>query len=59
MKQETNLTVSILEMPGAIGVLKASQLARLIEGYIKGNPEIAEQRKEEINEQEQRNVSLV
>lgn len=59
MKQQTDLTVSVLEMPGAVGAMKASQLARQIEGYIKAHPEIVEQRKEEINEQEQRNVSLV
>ena len=42
MKQETNLTVSIMEMPGAVGKMKASQLAHLIAGYIKEHPEIAE-----------------
>lgn len=46
MKQQTDLTVSILETPGAVGTMKASQLARLIEGHIKAHPEIAEPRNE-------------
>lgn len=46
MKQETNLTVSVLNMPGAVSKIKASQLARLIDGYIKVHPEITEPRKE-------------
>lgn len=37
-----NITVKIIEHPGALGALKASQLARLIEGYIKAHPEITE-----------------
>ena len=40
-----NLTVKIIEQPGKLGALKASQLARLIEGYIKTHPEIVENQK--------------
>lgn len=46
MKQQTDLTVKIIEQPGKLGALKASQLARLIEGHIKAHPEIAEPRNE-------------
>ncbi|MBP0974001.1 MAG: hypothetical protein J5851_08875 [Oscillospiraceae bacterium] len=35
-----NITVKVSELPGQLGHLKASQLARLIEGYIKEHPEI-------------------
>lgn len=39
----TNTTpAKIIEQPGNLGALKASQLARLIEGYIKAHPEITE-----------------
>ena len=44
---ENYMTVRIIEQPGPLGALKASQLARLIEGYIKAHPEITEQRKAE------------
>ena len=37
---ENSMTVRIIEQPGPLGALKASQLARLIEGYIKAHPEI-------------------
>jgi hypothetical protein len=46
MTDNSKLTVSILDMPGAVSKIKASQLARLIEGYIKVHPEITEPRKE-------------
>lgn len=35
-----NINVKIIEQPGPLGALKASELARLIEGYIKAHPEI-------------------
>lgn len=35
-----NLTVKIVEQPGKLGTLKASQLARLIAGYIAAHPEL-------------------
>lgn len=47
-----NINVKIIEQPGPLGALKASQLARLIEGYIKTHPEITEQRKEKPNASE-------
>ena len=47
MNTTNNMTVRIIEQPGPLGALKASQLARLIEGYIKAHPEITEQRKEQ------------
>lgn len=52
MTDNNKLTVSIMEMPGAVGKMKASQLARLIEGYIKANPEITEPKKEGPNDYE-------
>lgn len=42
MTDNNKMTVSILEMSGAVGAMKASQLARLIEGYIRTNHEIDE-----------------
>ena len=42
MNTTNNMPVRIVEQPGPIGALKASQLARLIEGYIKAHPEITE-----------------
>jgi hypothetical protein len=42
MTDNSKLTVSIMEMSGAVGKMKASQLSHLIEGYIKEHPEIAE-----------------
>lgn len=46
---ENNMPVRIIEQPGPLGALKASQLARLIEGYIKAHPEVltGAQQKEE------------
>lgn len=44
-----NITVKIIEQPGDVGPLKASQLARLIEAYIKKHPDIT-QTKEEHND---------
>ena len=35
-----NITVKIIEQPGNLGALKASQIAHLIEAYIKKHPEI-------------------
>jgi len=37
-----NITVKIIEQPGTLGALKASQLARLIEAYAIAHPEITE-----------------
>ena len=45
-----NITVKIIEQPGTLGALKASQLARLIEGYIKAHPEIDKAVKERMEE---------
>ena len=42
-----NITVNVIEQPGPLGALKASQLARLIEGYIKAHPEITEKKEED------------
>ena len=42
-----NINVKIIEQPGSLGALKASQLARLIEGYIKAHPEITEKKEED------------
>lgn len=41
-----NITVKIIEQPGDVGPLKASQLARLIEAYIKKHPELAKEENE-------------
>lgn len=40
MTHTTTTPAKIIEQPGSIGALKASQLARLIEGYIKAHPEV-------------------
>ena len=40
MTDTNKLTVRVLEAPGAVGALKASQIAHLIEAYIKKHPEI-------------------
>lgn len=37
-----NITVRIIEQPGKLGALKASQLARLIEAYAIAHPEVTE-----------------
>lgn len=37
-----NITVKIIEQPGTLGALKASQLAHLIEAYAIAHPEITE-----------------
>lgn len=37
-----NINVKIVEQPGPLGALKASQLARLIEAYAIAHPEITE-----------------
>lgn len=37
-----NINVKIIEQPGPLGALKASQLARLIEAYAIAHPEITE-----------------
>lgn len=49
MTDTNNLTVCVLDTPGAVGALKASQLARLIEGYIRTHPEVT-QKQEETND---------
>lgn len=41
-----NITVKIIEQPGDVGPLKASQLARLIEAYIKKHPELVKEENE-------------
>lgn len=46
---ENNTTVHIYEQPGNLGALKASQLARLIEGYIRTHPDVT-QTKEKHND---------
>lgn len=40
MTDTNKLTARVLETPGTIGSLKASQIAHLIEAYIKKHPEI-------------------
>ena len=40
MTHTTTTPAKIIEQPGNLGALKASQLARLIEGYIKAHPEV-------------------
>lgn len=52
MTNNNKLTVSIMEMPGAVGKMKASQLAHLIAGYIKANPEITAPKKDGPNDSE-------
>lgn len=47
MNDTQSMTICILEQQTKPGPLKASQLARLIEGYIKAHPEITESDKEE------------
>lgn len=44
-----NITVKVIDMTGAVGPIKATQLARLIEAYIAKHPEIT-QTKEEHND---------
>lgn len=46
---ENNTAVHIYEQPGNLGALKASQLARLIEGYIRTHPEVT-QKQEDTND---------
>ena len=46
MTDTNKLTVRVLDSPGAVGALKASQLARLIEAYIKMHPEIVKNEEE-------------
>lgn len=41
-----NITVKIIEQPGDVGTLKASQLAHLIEAYIKKHPELVKEENE-------------
>ena len=41
-----NITVKIIEQPGDVGPLKASQLARLIEAYIAKHPELVKEENE-------------
>lgn len=37
-----NITVKVIEQPGKLGSLKASQLARLLAAYAAAHPEIDE-----------------
>lgn len=41
-----NITVKVIDMTGAVGPLKASQLARLIEAYIAKHPELVKNKEE-------------
>lgn len=40
MSNAKAIAINVIEHPGKLAPLKASQLARLIEGYIKAHPEI-------------------
>ena len=44
-----NISVKVIDLTGAVGPLKAAQLARLIEAYIAKHPKIT-QTKEEHND---------
>lgn len=46
-----NITVKIIEQPGKLGKLKASQLARLIAAYAESHPEIDEAVKKKQEEE--------
>lgn len=41
-----NINVKIIEQPGNLGALKASQIAHLIEAYIKKHPELVKEENE-------------
>jgi hypothetical protein len=41
-----NITVKVIDLTGAVGPLKASQLARLIEAYIAKHPELVKEENE-------------
>lgn len=43
MTDTNNMPVRIIEQPGPLGALKASQIARLIEAYVAAHPEIDEE----------------
>ena len=46
-----NINVKIIEQPGKISSLKASQIARLIEAYVAAHPEIDEAVKKKQEEE--------
>lgn len=41
-----NITVKVIDMTGAVGPIKAAQLARLIEAYIQKHPELVKEENE-------------
>lgn len=47
MNKADKITVKVIEQPGKVSALKASQLARLIEAYAIAHPELIEKKQKE------------